>query len=108
MFVTRTCFRDVTRATIKAGMSLNFGHTQPLTAELAAIDLSTFSRLLLIRSFLNLQIMISWICLNFGQFGPQTTELAAPEHLKYHHRLIMEKMVPRLFSYLRSIKKMMN
>ena len=49
---------------------------------------STFSRLLLIRSSLYLQVtrtciksQMSW---NFGQIGPLTTELAALEHLKYH------------------------
>ena len=47
---------------------------------------STFSRLLLIRSFLYLQVMR--ICIksrtssNFGQIGPATTELAALERLK--------------------------
>ena len=49
-------------------------------------DVSTFSRLFLIRSFLYLQVM--WTCIksqmssNFGQIGPLTTELAALEHLK--------------------------
>ena len=47
---------------------------------------STFSRLLLIRSFLYLQItktcIKSWTSLNFGQIGLLTTELAALEHLK--------------------------
>ena len=47
---------------------------------------STFSQLLLIRSFLYLQVMR--ICIksrtssNFGQIGPATTELAALERLK--------------------------
>ena len=54
-----------------------------MTTELAAIkrlkiDVSTFSRLLLIRSFLDLQVtracIISWISSNFSQIGPQTTE----------------------------------
>ena len=47
---------------------------------------STFSRLLLIRSFLYLQVMRtcikSWTSLNFGQIRPLTTELAALERLK--------------------------
>ena len=47
---------------------------------------STFSRLLLIQSFLYLQVtrtyIKSWTSLNFGQIGPLTTELAALEHLK--------------------------
>ena len=48
---------------------------------------STFSRLLLIRSFLYLQVtrtcINSWTSSNFGQLGPLTTELAALERLKY-------------------------
>ena len=47
---------------------------------------STFSRLLLIQSFLYLQVtrtyIKSWTSLNFGQIGPLTTELATLEHLK--------------------------
>ena len=46
---------------------------------------STFSRLLLIRSFLYLQVtrtcIKSRMCSNFGQVGPLTTELAALERL---------------------------
>ena len=49
-------------------------------------DVSTFSRLLLIRSFLYLQVtrtcIKSWTSSNFGQIGPLTTELAALERLK--------------------------
>ena len=48
---------------------------------------STCSWLLLIRSFLYLQIMRtciqSWMSSNFGQIGPLTTELAALERLKH-------------------------
>ena len=47
---------------------------------------STFSQLLLIRSFLYLQVTRtcrkSWTSLNSGQIGPLTTELAALEGLK--------------------------
>ena len=47
---------------------------------------STFSRLLLIRSFLYLQVtrtcIKSRMSSNFGQFGPLTTEFAALERLK--------------------------
>ena len=47
---------------------------------------ATFSRLLLIRSFLYLQVtrtcIKSRMSLNFGQVGPLTTELAALERLK--------------------------
>ena len=49
-------------------------------------DVSTFSRLFLIRSFLYLQVTMTCIksrtSSNFGQIGPLTTELAAFEHLK--------------------------
>ena len=47
---------------------------------------STFSQLLLTRSFLYLQVTRTCIkfrtCSNFGQIGPLTTELADLEHLK--------------------------
>ena len=47
---------------------------------------STFSRLLLIRSFLYLQVtrtcIKSWTSLNCGQIGLLTTELTVLEHLK--------------------------
>ena len=49
-------------------------------------DVSTFSQLFLIRSFLYLQVMSSCIksrtSSNFGQIGPLTTKLAALERLK--------------------------
>ena len=49
-------------------------------------DVSTFSRLFLIRSFLYLQVMRTCIksrmSSNFGQIGPLTTKLAALERLK--------------------------
>ena len=56
---------------------------------------STFSRLLLILSFLYLQVTGTCIksrtSSNFGQIGPLTTELVALERLKISHRLIMGK-----------------
>ena len=56
---------------------------------------STFSRLLLIRSFLYLQVTRtckkSRRSLNFGQIGLLNLELAALERLKISHRLIMGK-----------------
>ena len=49
-------------------------------------DVSTFSRLFLIRSFLYLQVTRTCIksqtSSNFDQIGPLTTELAALERLK--------------------------
>ena len=56
---------------------------------------STFSQLLLIRSFLYLLVtrtcIKSWTSLNFGQIKLLTTELAALERLKISHILIMGK-----------------
>ena len=56
------------------------------------IDVTSFSRLLLICSFSNLQVMrtciISWMSLNFRHIGPPTTELAAFERRNKSHRLI--------------------
>ena len=56
---------------------------------------STFSRWLLIRSFLYLQVTRTCIksrtSSNFGQIGPLTTELAALELLNISHILIMGK-----------------
>ena len=58
-------------------------------------DVSTFSRLFLIQSFLYLQVTRTWIksrtSSNFGQIVRLTTELAALEHLKISNRLIMDK-----------------
>ena len=65
---------------------------------------STFSRLLLIRSSLYLQVMRSCIksrmSLNFGQIGPLTTELAALERLKISHRFIMGKCCLHASSFI--------
>ena len=67
-------------------------------------DVSTFSRLLLIRSFLYLQVTRTCIksqtSLNFGQIGPLTTELAALERLKISHRLIMGKCCLHATSFI--------
>ena len=56
---------------------------------------STFSQLLLIRSFLYLQVTRTCIKSrtnsSFGQIGPLTTELAALERWKISHTLIMGK-----------------
>ena len=74
-------YLQVMRTCIKAWMSLNLGQIPPLTMKLAALErrkkshrlknVITFSPLLLIRSFSNLQVMrtciISWMSSNFGQ-----------------------------------------
>ena len=58
---------------------------------------STFSRLLLIRSFSYLQVTRTCIkyrtSSNFAQIGPLTTELAALERLKKSHRLTNWKIM---------------
>ena len=60
------------------------GNRKPLLTYNGEYVVSTFSRLLLIRFFLYLQVMRTCIKsrLNFGQIGPLTTELAALERLK--------------------------
>ena len=67
-------------------------------------DVSTFSRLFLIRSFLYLQVTRTCIkartSSNFGQTGPLTTELAALESLKICHRLIMGKCCLHASSFI--------
>ena len=65
---------------------------------------TTFSRLLLIRSFLYLQVTRTCIksrtSSNFGQIGPLTTELAALERLKISHRLTMGKWCLHASSFI--------
>ena len=65
---------------------------------------STFSRLLLVRSFLYLQVtrtfIKSWTSSNFAQIGPLTMELAALECLKISHRLIMGKWCHHASSFI--------
>ena len=65
-------------------------------------DVSTFSRLFLIRSILYLQVMRACIKLNlnFGQIGPLITKLAALERLKISHRLIMGKCCLHASSFI--------
>ena len=70
IFNGSSLFLQVTRTTINAWMSLNIRQIQQLFAELAALEclkiyISNFSLLLLIRSFLKMQItrgcILSWI-----------------------------------------------
>ena len=62
------------------------GNRKPSLTYNGENDVSTFSRLFLIWSFLYLQVtrtcIKSWTSLNFCQIGPLTTELAALERLK--------------------------
>ena len=68
---------------------------------------SNFSQLLLIRSFLYLQV--TRICIksrtssNFGQIGPVSRELAALERLKISHRYIMGKLCLHTSLYFWSV-----
>ena len=65
---------------------------------------SLFSWLLLIRSFLYLQVTRTCIksrtSLNFGQIGPLTTKLAALERQDISHRLIMGKCCLHASSFM--------
>ena len=70
------------------------GSRKPQLTYIGENGVSTFSQLLLTRSFLYLQVTrtciksrMGW---NFGQIGPLTTEFAL-ERLKNSHRLIMGK-----------------
>ena len=62
------------------------GNRKPPLTYNGETDVSTFSRLLLIQSFLYLQVtrtyIKSWTSSNLGRFGPLTMELAALERLK--------------------------
>ena len=66
--------------------SVFHGNRKPPLTYNGENDVSTFSWLFLIRSFLYLQVMRTCIksrtSSNFGQIGPLITELAALEHLK--------------------------
>ena len=63
------------------------GNRKPPSTYNGENGVSTFSRLLLIRSSLYLQVtrkcIKSRMSSNFGQIGPLTMELAALERLKY-------------------------
>ena len=83
---------------INARMSSNFGQIPPLNTDLAALEhlknrSSTFSRLLLIRSFLGLHVLrpciISWMSLKFGQIRQLTRELASLACLKSRSPLFL-------------------
>ena len=67
-------------------------------------DVSTFSRLFWIWSFLYLQVtrscIKSWMSSNFSQIGPLTMELAALELLKISHRLTMGKCCLHASSFI--------
>ena len=74
------CIRFVGRLDQKSGFH---GNRKPPLTYNGENDVSIFSCLFFIRSFLYLQVIRtcikSWTSLNFGQIGPLTTELAALE-----------------------------
>ena len=85
------------------GLKLWFPWKRPLTFN-GENDVSTFSRLFLIRFFLYLQVTRTCIksrtSLTFGQIGPLTMELAALERLKISHRLIMGQWCLQASSFI--------
>ena len=80
------------------------GNRKPQMNNNGENGVSTFSRLLLIRSFLYLQVTRTCIksrtSSNFSQIGPLTTELAALERLKISRRLIMGKCYIHASSFI--------
>ena len=80
------------------------GNRKPPLIHNGENGVSTFSRLLSIRSILNLQVTRACIksrtSLNFGQVGPLTTEVAALERLNISHRLIMGKWCLHASSFI--------
>ena len=109
---------QVTRATIKAWISSNFGRIPPLTSELAALErlkkttynlVSTLESSFLIGSSSFLQVWrtttISRTSSKFGRIRPQTVELAALERLKklpltYNGENLVSTQEPLFFSFL--------
>ena len=93
---------------MRAWMSSKFGQIRPLVSMATEgyngkNDVTTFSRLIFIRSFSYLQTIM--ICMRtrrsskFGEIRPPTAELAALECLKKNlHRLIMGKQCFHFFS----------
>ena len=80
--------------------STDYGVSCPSASK--KIDITTFSPLLLIRSFSNLQVMRTcikvWMSLNLGQIPLLTMELAALEHLKnQRHHFFSVAIDPILF-----------
>ena len=80
------------------------GKRKPLLTYNGENGVSTFSQLLLIQSFLYLQVTGTCIksrtSSKCGQIGPLTTELAALERLKISHRLTMGKCCLHASSFI--------
>ena len=107
---------QVTRATIKAWISSNFGRIPPLTSELAALErlkkttynlVSTLAFLIGSSSFLQVwrTTTISRTSSKFGRIRPQTVELAALERLKklpltYNGENLVSTLEPLFISFL--------
>ena len=83
------------------------GNRKPPLSYNGENDVSTFSWLFLIRSFLYLLVTRTCIksgtSLNFGEIGPLTRELAALEFQKISHRLVMGKWFFMLLFHFWSI-----
>ena len=89
----------------KAAQGSGFhGNRKPPLTYNGENDVSTFSQLFLVRSFLYLQVKRTYIksraSLYFGQIGPLTTELAALERQKISHILIMGKCLSPCSSFI--------
>ena len=97
------CRFGVSPVTILILILIHGNRKPPLTYN-GENGVSTFSRLLLIRSFLYLQVTKTCIksrtTSNFGQIGPLTMELAALERLKISLRLIMGKWCLHASSFI--------
>ena len=82
--VGKGCIRFWSRLDQNSGFH---GNRKPPLTYNGENNVSTFSQLFLIRTFLYLQVTRTCIksrtYSNFGQVGPLTTELSALEHLKY-------------------------
>ena len=84
-------YLQVMRTYIKAYMSLNFGHSPPLTTELVTLErlknrchhvISVDIDPIFFKLAGNKDYIILWMSLNFGQIGSPNTELAALERLR--------------------------
>ena len=99
--VGKGCLRFWGRLDQNAGFH---GNRKPPLTYNGENDVSTFSRLFLIRSFLYLQVTRTCIksrtSSNFGQIGPLTMELAALQRLKISHRFIMGKWCLHASSFI--------
>ena len=101
MWWGKSCIRFWGRLDQSSGFH---GNRKPQLTYNVGNGVSTFSWLLLIWSFLYLQVTRTCIksrtSLNFGQIEPLTTQLAVLEHQKISHRLIMGKWCLHASSFI--------